>query len=147
MLDYKGWYFRDYEMAAVKTASYKDPDYLPLGLVEEVGELVHEYARCKRKGVDMDVEALKNEVGDVLWVLSQISRQHDFSLEEAAIGNIEKLKERAMFPITQWRYYERVNETHTAFIGLSNIISSCNYTDTSDSKYSCSYSKSNKMAI
>lgn len=89
-----GLYFREYELEAVKTASYKDPDYLPLGLSEEVGELLHEYARCKRKGVEMDVKALKSEVGDVLWVLSQIAREHGFWLQEAAEDNMSKLRQR-----------------------------------------------------
>jgi len=87
-------YFREYELKAANTASYKDPDYLPLGLAEEVGELLHEYARCKRKGVDMDTKALKSEVGDVLWVLSQISRENGFWLQDAAHDNIRKLKSR-----------------------------------------------------
>lgn len=86
--------FKLYEEEAQKTATYKDKDYLPLGLTEEVGELVHEYARCKRKGVDMDVESLKSEVGDVLWVLSQIAREHGFTLSDAAVNNIEKLRIR-----------------------------------------------------
>lgn len=89
-----GMYFREYELEAVKTASYKDPDYLPMGLAEEAGELIHEYARCKRKGVEMDVKALKSEVGDVLWVLSQISRENGFWLQDAAQDNIDKLKAR-----------------------------------------------------
>jgi NTP pyrophosphatase (non-canonical NTP hydrolase) len=87
-------YVRDYELAAKETASYKDKDYLPLGLAEETGELIHEYARCKRKGVKMDIEALKSEVGDVVWVLSQICRENGFWLEEAMSGNIEKLSKR-----------------------------------------------------
>jgi NTP pyrophosphatase (non-canonical NTP hydrolase) len=46
--------FESYQRLASKTASYKDPDYLPLGLTEECGELVHEYARCKEKLKDIE---------------------------------------------------------------------------------------------
>ncbi len=90
----KGIFFREYELRAMETASFKSLDYLPLGLAEEVGELLHEYARVKRKNVPMDLESLKSECGDVLWVLSQICRVHGFSLEEAAEHNIEKLASR-----------------------------------------------------
>jgi NTP pyrophosphatase (non-canonical NTP hydrolase) len=93
--DYQGLYFSDYEFPAAKTATYKNPMYLPLGLAEEVGELLHEYARCERKGVEIDLEALRSECGDVLWVLSQICRENGFSLEEAARENIAKLKSRS----------------------------------------------------
>ncbi len=86
--------FAQYEEVAKKTATYQSADYLPLGLSEEVGELLHEYARCKRKGVEMDVPALISEVGDVMWVLSQIAREHDFTLSQAASNNLEKLHER-----------------------------------------------------
>lgn len=86
--------FESYQRLASKTASYKDPDYLPLGLAEECGELVHEFARCKRKGVPMDVEALSSEIGDVLWMLSQICREYDLSLAVVATENIAKLKQR-----------------------------------------------------
>ncbi len=88
--------FSEYEKGAAKTASFLDLDYLPLGLAEETGELIHEFARCKRKGVEMDIEALKSEVGDVLWMLSQIAIHHGFTLEEAAYGNLEKLYARSM---------------------------------------------------
>ena len=86
--------FDKYQTLASMTASYKDPDYLPLGLAEECGELVHEFARCKRKGVPMDIEALSSEVGDVLWMLSQICREYDLSLADVAKANIEKLAAR-----------------------------------------------------
>tara|TARA_B100000780_G_scaffold278781_1_gene253646 strand:+ start:5512 stop:5820 length:309 start_codon:yes stop_codon:yes gene_type:complete len=86
--------FESYQRLASKTASYKDPDYLPLGLTEECGELVHEFARCKRKGVPMDIKALSSEIGDVLWMLSQICREHNLSLADVATENIEKLKQR-----------------------------------------------------
>jgi len=87
--------FSSYEEESYKTASYKSPDYLPLGLTEEVGELVHEFAKVKRTGIEVDKEAVKSELGDVLWVLAQIARENGFTLEEAAKGNIKKLRDRA----------------------------------------------------
>ena len=86
--------FIDYEISADDTASYMDPDYLPLGLMEEVGELAHEYARVKRTGKDISVEALISETGDVLWILSQIAKENGFTLQKAAEDNIRKLSQR-----------------------------------------------------
>ena len=87
--------FKQYEQEAQKTASYKDSDYLPLGLAEEAGELIQLFAQAKRKGTEIDISDLKSEVGDVLWVLSQIAREHGFQLEDAASDNIIKLQLRS----------------------------------------------------
>jgi NTP pyrophosphatase (non-canonical NTP hydrolase) len=87
--------FNQYQDKARLTATYKDVGYLPLGLTEEVGELVHEFAKAKRTGVEIDRDAVKDELGDVLWVLSQIARENGFTLEEAARFNIEKLTKRS----------------------------------------------------
>ena len=86
--------FFKYETQAEKTASYKSADYLPLGLAEECGELVQLFAAAKRKDQPVDVQKLISECGDVLWVLSQIARENDFSLEDAANNNMDKLAGR-----------------------------------------------------
>lgn len=87
--------FQSYEESAEKTASYKNVEYLPLGLTEEVGELVHEFAKTQRTNSKLNSPAVLNEVGDVLWVLSQIARECGFTLEEAAKKNLEKLLTRS----------------------------------------------------
>lgn len=87
--------FNQYQDKARLTATYKDVGYLPLGLTEEVGELVHEFAKSKRTGIELDQDAIKDELGDVLWVLSQMARENGFTLEEAARYNIEKLTQRS----------------------------------------------------
>ena len=86
--------FSSYELVAKTTATYKDVDYLPLGLTEEVGELVHLFASSKRKGTAVDQDKLISEVGDVLWVLSQIARENGFWLDDAARSNMAKLRKR-----------------------------------------------------
>jgi len=86
--------FKEYEDVAKSTASYKDSDYLPLGLAEEVGELLQLFAASKRKGQGIKVSDLKSEAGDVLWVLSQICREYGFSLEDIAKNNMDKLCKR-----------------------------------------------------
>ena len=89
-----GMAFSAYELVAQKTATYKDPDYLPLGLAEEVGELIQLFAAAKRKGTPVNQDELISEVGDVLWVLSQIARENGFWLDHAAMSNMAKLRRR-----------------------------------------------------
>jgi NTP pyrophosphatase (non-canonical NTP hydrolase) len=83
-----------YEMIAKKTASYKEVEYLVCGLGEEVGELLHEYAAMYRVGGLLDGDKVKSEMGDIIWVLSQIARESGFTLEDAMRDNMEKLSKR-----------------------------------------------------
>jgi len=43
---------------------------------------------------EADREALKHELGDVLWYLAQICTELDLTLEEVATTNISKLADR-----------------------------------------------------
>lgn len=87
--------FDIYSREANRTASYYSVDYLPLGLAEEVGELIHEYAKVKRTGdCSLNKSSIKSEIGDVLWVLSQMADECGFGLADAARCNINKLQDR-----------------------------------------------------
>jgi NTP pyrophosphatase (non-canonical NTP hydrolase) len=72
--------------------------YPTLGLVNEAGELAGKVKKIfrDRDGVisDDDREALKYELGDVLWYLAQIATELDLSLDEIASANLEKLFSR-----------------------------------------------------
>ncbi len=71
-------------------------------LAGEAGEVAEKLAKQVRdKGVlrfkdvsPEDREALKKELGDVLWYVSEISHQLGFSLESVAVTNVEKLAGR-----------------------------------------------------
>ncbi len=76
-----------------------DPIVYPtLGLVNEAGEFAGKIKKIFRDkaGViaDADREALKGELGDVLWYLTQICTNLDLSLEEVAEANLDKLFSR-----------------------------------------------------
>lgn len=87
--------FNDYQAQAHKTAAYGDRHLYPfLGLAEEAGEVLGKLAKAMRKNVDADHEAIKKELGDVLWMLSECCTVLDFDLEDVAISNLEKLKDR-----------------------------------------------------
>jgi NTP pyrophosphatase (non-canonical NTP hydrolase) len=72
--------------------------YPTLGLVNEAGEVAGKIKKIFRDKqgqiTDEDREALKSELGDVLWYLTQICTELDLTLEEVAEHNITKLFSR-----------------------------------------------------
>lgn len=87
--------FDEYQEAAHQFAAYGDRSMYPvLALAEEAGEVVGKFAKALRKGVEVDKDAVKKELGDVLWNLSEIATLLDLDLEDIAIGNVYKLADR-----------------------------------------------------
>ena len=94
--------FNDYQTQSRKTWNLVVTDhpivYPTLGLVNEAGELAGKVKKIFRdKGgviAQADREALKYELGDVLWYLAQIATELDLTLEEVAASNLEKLFSR-----------------------------------------------------
>ena len=92
----------DYQRESRKTALYPDvgnnPIYPTLGLVGESGEVadkVKKILRDKNGVFDKDSrEAIKFELGDVLWYISQLSSELGYELEEVAFANLQKLNSR-----------------------------------------------------
>ncbi len=72
--------------------------YPTLGLVNEAGEVagkIKKIFRDKSGVIDHDDrEALKQELGDVLWYFTQICTELNLSIEEVAAANLEKLASR-----------------------------------------------------
>lgn len=76
-----------------------DPIVYPtLGLTNEAGEVAGKIKKIFRdrqgKISAEDREALKQELGDVLWYLTQICTELELTLEEVASTNLEKLFSR-----------------------------------------------------
>jgi NTP pyrophosphatase (non-canonical NTP hydrolase) len=94
--------FTDYQTKSRKTANYPTIGhpviYPTLGLANEAGEVAGKIKKIFRDkgGVisEADREALKGELGDVLWYLAQVCTELDLSLEEVAEHNLEKLFSR-----------------------------------------------------
>lgn len=92
----------DYQVASRKTWNVISVDhpivYPTLGLSNEVGEVAGKIKKIFRdrngKFTKDDRQALKQELGDVLWYLTQICTELDLSLSEVAEANIEKLYSR-----------------------------------------------------
>ena len=95
--------FKTYQKKARETAQYPNLGsnnvYPTLGLVGEAGEVAEKVKKVIRdKNGVFDAEsknAIKKELGDVLWYISNLSDEFGFKLEEIASENLEKLKLRA----------------------------------------------------
>ena len=94
--------FDNYQIEARKTAIYPNKDknfiYPTLGLVGESGEVAEKIKKILRdKNGNFDYEsktAIKKELGDVLWYLANLCNELDFTLNEVAEENLEKLNNR-----------------------------------------------------
>ena len=94
--------FTDYQQKARVTAKYPvighGVIYPTLGLTNEAGEVAGKIKKIFRDkdGVigEAEKDALKAELGDVLWYLAQVATELDLSLDEIAEANIAKLLDR-----------------------------------------------------
>lgn len=94
--------FATYQTKSRKTAGYPaigHPVIYPtLGLVNEAGEVAGKIKKVFRdKDGQLSEEtrqALKAELGDVLWYIAQVATELDLSLDEIAEHNIVKLYDR-----------------------------------------------------
>jgi len=97
--------FNEYQKLASRTATFDGKNaeyqlmYVCLGLAGETGEVIEKVKKVIRNDggaiSEERREAIKREIGDVLWYLSQIARVCGISLDEAAEANIKKLADRA----------------------------------------------------
>ena len=95
--------FKTYQKKARETAQYPSLGsnyiYPTLGLVGEAGEIaekVKKVIRDKNGFFDKDSKnAIKKELGDVLWYISALCTEFNFNMENVALENLEKLKLRS----------------------------------------------------
>lgn len=92
----------DYQQKSRATAQYPSIGhpviYPALGLVNEAGEVagkIKKIFRDKRGNIgEAEREALKAELGDVLWYIAQVATELNLPLDEIAEANLEKLLDR-----------------------------------------------------
>lgn len=96
--------FDEYEALARKTLVSQEDRALRLfdfglGIAGEAGEVAEKLKKLIRDDhgelTEERREALKKEMGDVLWYLSQLSRELGFKFSEVAETNIRHLADRA----------------------------------------------------
>ncbi|PJE23621.1 MAG: hypothetical protein CK431_10215 [Mycobacterium sp.] len=78
--------------------SYSGLSYVTLGLVGEAGELANKVKKIARDSqsliASVDRARLADELGDVLWYVSQMATQLGFDLDSIASANLNKLADR-----------------------------------------------------
>tara|TARA_Y100001968_G_scaffold163891_1_gene149944 strand:+ start:647 stop:976 length:330 start_codon:yes stop_codon:yes gene_type:complete len=89
---------KESRMTALYPEVGKNAIYPTLGLVGEAGEVADKVKKILRdKNGIFDSEskyAIKLELGDVLWYVSQLSSELGFDLDDVANTNLQKLKSR-----------------------------------------------------
>jgi NTP pyrophosphatase (non-canonical NTP hydrolase) len=91
----------EYQQAARRTAIYPDHHrvlYPALGLASEAGEVAGKIKKVLRdQSGDFGrapIEAIKDELGDVLWYVAVLAGDLGLSLEAIAAANLDKLASR-----------------------------------------------------
>lgn len=88
-----------YQSLAHRTANYIHPYYPIAGLQEEAAEVANLFMKQMLRGdkerPDPTREQIIGELGDTLWMLSEIATQNHITLHEIADYNIRKLAGRA----------------------------------------------------
>ena len=65
-----------------------------LGLAGECGECVDLVKKHVFQEHSLDVEHMKEEIGDVLWYCAELATALGVTLDEIAQGNVDKLRRR-----------------------------------------------------
>jgi NTP pyrophosphatase (non-canonical NTP hydrolase) len=92
----------EYQKKSRRTAKYPDIGhsviYPTLGLNSEAGEVAGKIKKIFRDkgGVigDAERDALRSELGDVLWYVAQVCTELELALDDVAQANIDKLSSR-----------------------------------------------------
>ncbi|KZL48023.1 nucleotide pyrophosphohydrolase [Nodularia spumigena CENA596] len=84
-----------------------------LGLVGEVGSLMTEYKKHLRDGDAHKLfkEGIAEELGDMLWYISNLASKFNLNLEEIAEDNLRKCHDR-----WGWRNTDSINDNATSYI-------------------------------
>lgn len=93
----------EYQEEASRTAIFPDelPEFLNagqvytvLGQAGESGEIGEKLKKAIREDEEEYIEEMRDEVGDVLWYLSQVCEEFGWDIGEVAEDNIAKLQDR-----------------------------------------------------
>ncbi len=89
-------HLNSYQLKAAETAIYDDPMYPVASLMVESAELGDLFIKPWLRGDQVEVsrDEVVAEAGDVLWNLSNLLKDMDITLEEVAVYNLKKLKDR-----------------------------------------------------
>jgi NTP pyrophosphatase (non-canonical NTP hydrolase) len=90
--------FNEYQDAAERTAPVDSTPMrlavAAMGLAGESGELIDHLKKHLGHGHAIDRDYLRKEIGDTLWYLAEVCTCCNLSLDDAAQGNVAKLRKR-----------------------------------------------------
>jgi NTP pyrophosphatase (non-canonical NTP hydrolase) len=91
--------FGEFQVASLRTSASPFPErerpmVQTLGLCGEAGEVAELVKKASWHGKPIDPDRLANELGDVLWYVSDLASHYGLSLSAIAEGNVEKLRRR-----------------------------------------------------
>ena len=80
-----------------------DREYALLNLFAEAGEVAGKAAKHRRDGGDVEEYNMhiKKELGDVLWQVAAVAKDHGWMLSQVAEHNLEKLSSRQRRDVIQ----------------------------------------------
>lgn len=90
---------KKYQEETKRTLNHQSSDKdrlgeLGMGLSGEVGELVNIIKKKIYHQHNIDLKDIKEEIGDILWYLSNIANEYKIDLTEVMQENIDKLQKR-----------------------------------------------------
>lgn len=89
--------FQEYQRKAIETDQAPGSKEVPLfGLAGEAGQLLSEYKKYLRDG-DAHLlfkDRVAEELGDLLWYISNVATKFELNLDDIAIANLDKTKDR-----------------------------------------------------
>lgn len=105
--------FNEYQVLARRTQNPALPlwatrEHALYGLSSEVGEVLGLHQKV-HQGHAMDEQALRLEIGDVLWFLAELCDVYGWSLDSIARANINKLRTRYPVKFTSEQSIRRVD--------------------------------------
>lgn len=93
--------YQEEEASRTEIFSYELPEFLSVGQVYTVlgqagesGEIEEKLKKAIREDDEEYIEEMRDEVGDVLWYLSQVCEEFGWDMGEVAEDNIAKLQDR-----------------------------------------------------
>ena len=95
----RGMSAASYQEATKQFAIYSEDkalEYLTLGLTSEAGEVAGKVAKFIRDKTELDtlIDGVSKEIGDTLWMISQLCNTLGLDMEQCMQENITKLSSR-----------------------------------------------------
>ena len=91
--------FKEYQKECKRTATFWGTDCeclsnMCMGIAGEAGEIVDYFKKVLYQGRELDINKVKEEMGDLLWYMAGLADRLNIDLDEVTNLNIQKLQKR-----------------------------------------------------